>query len=175
MRKGPHGNFGFNGTRKMTKTHEYTACLIWNGNQGAGTTTYTGYGRDYTVVIDGKPDLRGSADPTFRGSAELHNPEDLFIASISACHMLTYLALCAKHKISVATYQDDARGMLELTSDGGGKFQDVTLNPLVTITAGDEAKALALHEDAHKLCYIAQSCSAPIKHNAIVKVAPAGQ
>ena len=160
----------------MAKTHEYAACLTWNGNQGAGTSTYAGYGRDYTVVIEGKPELVGSADPMFRGSAEVHNPEDLFITSISACHMLTYLALCAKKGISVVSYKDDARGTLELTADGGGKFTDVTLNPLVTITDGEkQADAMALHEDAHRLCFIAQSCSAPIRHNAVVKAAAGGE
>jgi len=160
----------------MAKTHEYAACLTWNGNLGAGTSTYAGYGRDYTVVIEGKPELRGSADPMFRGSAELPNPEDLFITSLSACHMLTYLALCAKKGISVVSYKDDARGTLELTPDGGGKFIDVTLNPLVMITDGaKQAEAMALHEDAHRLCFIAASCSAPIRHNAVVKAAAGGE
>lgn len=160
----------------MAKTHEYTACLTWSGNLGTGTSTYAGYGRDYTVAIEGKPEMRGSADPMFRGSADLHNPEDLFIASISACHMLTYLALCARKGISVVAYKDDARGTVGFTSDGGGKFQDVTLNPLVTIANGEkESLAIALHDEAHKLCFVAQSCSAPIRHNAIVKVVSGGE
>ena len=154
----------------MARTHEYAARLTWNGNLGAGTSTYAGYGRDYTVAIEGKQEMRGSADPMFRGSPELHNPEDLFVASIAACHMLTYLALCARKGISVASYCDDARGTVEFTSDGGGKFQDVTLNPLVTISSGDESVAMGLHDEAHRLCYIAQSCSSPIRHNAVVKV-----
>ena len=89
---------------RMAKSHDYHAHLRWTGNLGAGTAQYTGYGRDYTVAIAGKPDLTGSADPMFRGSPELHNPEDLFLLSVSSCHMLTYLALCAKHKITVVDY-----------------------------------------------------------------------
>jgi len=61
----------------MGKEHKYRSRVTWNGSLGAGTATYAGYGRDYTVAIDGKPDMLGSADPIFRGSAELPNPEDL--------------------------------------------------------------------------------------------------
>src|SRR2546423_13826445 len=81
--------------------HTYNARIVWDGNLGDGTSTYAGYGRQYRTVINGKPDLAGSADPSFRGEREKHNPEDLFLASISACHMLTYLALCARQGVVV--------------------------------------------------------------------------
>ena len=58
--------------------HQYAARLVWTGNTGQGTATYTGYGREYTVAVDGKPDLLGSSDPAFRGDPTRHNPEDLF-------------------------------------------------------------------------------------------------
>ncbi len=156
----------------MSKTHDYAARLRWDGNLGDGTRTYTGYGRDYVVTIAGKQDLRNSADPMFRGSADLHNPEDLFIASISGCHMLTYLALCAKHKINVVAYEDSISGILELTPDGGGKFQQVMLRPTVTITdAAKQDQASKLHNDANRLCFIAQSCSAPVHHEPTIRIA----
>lgn len=155
----------------MANTHEYAARLIWKGNLGTGTSTYAGYGRDYTVAVEGKQEMRGSADPMFRGSADLHNPEDLFVASIAACHMLSYLALCARKGVSVVAYEDSATATLALTSGGGGRFERVTLNPVVTIAdASMEALAIALHDEAHKLCFIAASCSAPIHHAATVKV-----
>ncbi len=160
----------------MAKTHEYATRLTWNGNLGTGTSTYAGYGRDYTVVVDGKQEIRGSADPMFRGSAELHNPEDLFVAAIAACHMLSYLALCARKGVSVMAYEDSAAGVLALSADGGGKFEQVTLNPVVTIANADnEPLALALHDEAHKLCFIAASCSTPIHHTATVKVSGGGE
>ncbi|MGK2960931.1 MAG: OsmC family protein [Gemmatimonadaceae bacterium] len=155
----------------MAKTHDYTTRLKWDGNLGQGTSTYAGYDRNYVVAIDGKSEMRGSADPMFRGDGSLHNPEDLFIAAIAACHMLTYLALCAKHGIVVTAYEDRASGTLELAPDGGGKFTRVTLVPSVTITQQDrEQEALSLHDDAHKLCFIAQSSSVPIDHAPTVKV-----
>lgn len=154
----------------MANTHEYAAKLVWNGNLGSGTSTYAGYGRDYAVSIDGKRELRGSADPMFRGNAELHNPEDLFLTSISSCHMLSYLALCAKHRISVTAYEDNATGTLVLTPDGGGHFEQVTLNPIVTIVdASQESLAMSLHDDAHRLCFIASSCNVPIHQSPVVK------
>jgi organic hydroperoxide reductase OsmC/OhrA len=148
-----------------TMTHHYKTELIWDGNEGTGTSTYTSYGRQYRVLVDGKPDLLGSADPTFRGDAEKHNPEDLFVAAISACHMLTYLALCARNAIRVVDYRDDATATMVTDAGGGGRFEEVHLHPIVTIAdAAHTERALALHERAHALCFIANSCSVPIHH-----------
>ena len=152
--------------------HEYDARLIWDGNLGQGTADYAGYGRQYRILVDGKPELTGSADPAFRGDAKRHNPEDHFLAAISACHMLSYLALCARKRLVVLAYEDAAHGTMTTTADGGGRFEQVTLRPLVTIAAGqDEALAVRLHEAAHKVCFIANSCSVPIRHEATIRTA----
>jgi organic hydroperoxide reductase OsmC/OhrA len=152
--------------------HEYKSHLFGDGNLGDGTSTYTGYGRKYRLQIDGKPDLTGSADPIFRGDANVYNPEDLFVAALSSCHLLSYLALCARTKINVIAYEDDASGTMVMRPDGGGKFESVTLRPVVTIAPGsDEKRALELHETAHDLCFIAASVSIPILHEAQIKVA----
>jgi organic hydroperoxide reductase OsmC/OhrA len=155
----------------MTKgAHEYSARLVWDGNTGEGTSSYGGYERQYRVLIAGKPDLEGSADPMFRGDARKHNPEDLFVASLSSCHMLSYLALCARQGVRVLAYEDDACGTLVVNEDGGGKFEEVTLRPSVTI-AGSENVALALHlhDAASDQCFVASSCSIPIRHIPTVK------
>jgi len=152
-------------TTSGKKTHDYKARLIWDGNLGSGTTTYTGYGRKYRLQIDGKPELVGSADPMFRGDATVYNPEDLFVAALSSCHLLSYLALCARTKINVVAYEDHASGTLLLTPNGGGMFESVTLRPIVTVAAGsDEKRALELHEQAHDLCFIAASVKIPVLH-----------
>lgn len=151
--------------------HRFEARLIWEGNRGEGTADYRGYGRQYRVLIDGKPDLTASAAPEFRGDAALHNPEDLFLAAISACHMLTYLAVCALAGIRVVSYEDSVNATMSVDRDGGGRFDEVTLHPVVTIAAGsDEARASALHAKAHEQCFIANSCSVPIRHEPTVKV-----
>ena len=155
----------------MSKSHEYKSRLAWDGNLGTGTETYQGYGRDYTVSIDGKPDIRGSADPMFRGNKDLPNPEEWFIAALSSCHMLSYLALCARRGVSVLSYEDNASGALVFNNDGGGRFEEVILRPIVMIS--DPAKldlAKSLHDDAHQQCYIASSSSSIIRHEAVVSV-----
>ena len=152
------------------KTHHYSSHLVWDGNLGDGTSSYASYGRQYRVLVEGKAELRGSANPMFRGDAGLHDPEDFFLASISSCHMLSYLALCAREKISVVAYEDAAEGTLFLEG-GGGRFTEVVLHPQVTIASGDVERAHALHEKAHELCFIASSCSVPIRHEATVTVA----
>jgi organic hydroperoxide reductase OsmC/OhrA len=144
--------------------HTYNATVAWEGNRGTGTATYAGYGREYRVAIDGKPDLAGSANRAFRGDPARHDPEDLFLAAIASCHMLSYLALCAREGIAVTAYEDAASGTLVVGADGGGRFEDVTLRPRVALA--DEAhaeRAAELHHRAHELCFIANSCSVPIR------------
>lgn len=153
------------------RAHEYAGSVVWEGNTGEGTARYSGYGRDFRARIDGKPDLAGSADPAFRGDAARWNPEDLFLSAISACHMLTYLALCAREGIAVLAYEDDARGTMRIDRDGGGAFESVTLHPSVVVAdAEDVARAEELHEQAHAQCFIARSCRIPIRHRPSIRV-----
>lgn len=109
-----------NAERETGKRHTYATRITWSGDPREGTSTYAAYTRRYVVRTPGKPDLAGSADPMFRGDADRHNPEDLFLASISACHMLVFLALCARQGVRVTAYKDDARGNLEVHPGGGG-------------------------------------------------------
>jgi len=156
----------------MSSEHAYTTRLVWEGNTGEGTAGYTTYGRQYRVLVAGKPDLPGSADPVFRGEAGKHNPEDLFLASISACHMLVYLALCARTGVRVLSYEDDARGTVRMRPGGGGRFEEVVLHPAVTVAEGEDVeRAVRLHDRAHELCFIANSCSVAIRHEPAVATA----
>ena len=154
----------------MKGEHHYNAHLIWDGNRGDGTSTYAGYGRQYRVLIDGKPNLDGSADAAFRGEAGKHNPEDLFLAAISSCHLLSYLALCAREGISVVAYEDQATGLMKEDGRGGGRFEEVVLHPAVTIADPKHTdRAMELHHRAHELCFIANSCSVPIRNEPTVR------
>jgi organic hydroperoxide reductase OsmC/OhrA len=149
--------------------HEYTARIIWTGNLGEGTSAYTAYGREYLVAVPGKPELAGSADPSFRGAADRHNPEDLFLAALSACHMLFYLSLCARKGVRVLAYEDAAEGIMVVNPGGGGRFEEVTLRPTVVIAHdGDIETAKQLHHNAHELCFIANSCNVPIKIEPVI-------
>lgn len=152
----------------------YEAHLEWTGGGNGGTESYNGYSRDHRIRFDGKPDLAGSADPAFRGAPDRHNPEDLFVAALSACHMLAYLALCARSGVRVVEYTDHATGTLVVEPGGGGRFESVTLRPTVGVAdAEDSERALALHDAAHERCFIASSASIPVQHQAVVRpVAP---
>ena len=124
-------------------------------------------------MIEGKPDLNGSADRAFRGDAAVHNPEDHFLAAISGCHMLSYLALCAREGVNVIAYEDNARGILHL-SGGSGVFELVTLRPAVTIEDPSHSSlAMELHDRAAECCFIANSCRVRIEHRPVVQVVAA--
>jgi organic hydroperoxide reductase OsmC/OhrA len=146
-------------------THEYRSRLTWSGH---ATTDYATYDRNYRIVTEGKPEIAGSADAMFKGDKSRVNPEDLFVAAISSCHLLSYLALCARNHIDVASYEDDAVGTLALNPDWSGKFEEVVLRPRVTIASGDLELAIKLHETAHHQCFIASSCSCPIRNEPTV-------
>lgn len=156
--------------------YAYAARVVWEGNLGEGTSSYARYGRNYRVIVAEKPDLNGSADAAFRGERDKHNPEELFLSSISACHMLFYLALCARQGVRVVAYEDEATGTMALDPDGGGRFAAITLHPTVTIArAQDQATAVALHAEAHRRCFIANSCAGPIRQVATVHVRDDGE
>lgn len=145
------------------KEHLYQIYLQWTGNKGQGTSSYRTYHRAYEIQVEGKPVIFGSSDPAFRGDKSKYNPEELFVASISSCHMLWYLHLCADTGVVVISYGDRAVGKMCETKDGGGKFTEVVLKPEITVTAeSDPERAKQLHSIAHKFCFIANSVSFPI-------------
>jgi organic hydroperoxide reductase OsmC/OhrA len=149
----------------MEKHHQYSVNLEWTGNTGLGTGNYRSYKRNYTVSVNGKPDVACSSDPSFNGDFTKYNPEDLLVASLSGCHMLWYLHLCAEAGVVVTGYLDHATGTMLETEDGGGFFSEVTLSPQVTVASSSMvSKAVELHERANQLCFIANSVKFPVYH-----------
>jgi organic hydroperoxide reductase OsmC/OhrA len=145
------------------KQHRYRTRIVWTGNRGVGTRAYRDYGRDHEITSPGKPPIQGSSDPAFRGDAARWNPEDLLVASVSACHKLWYLHLCSAHGVIVERYEDEAEGVLAEDADGGGRFISVTLKPRIGLAPGaDAAMAARLHHDAHEKCFIANSVNFPV-------------
>lgn len=156
----------------MSQSLQFATHIVWEGNRGRGTADYASYARDYRIRVDGKPDLLGSAAPRFRGDTQRHDPEDLLVAAVSACHMLAYLALCARRGIQVVAYEDHAEGDLALDAAGGGGFSAIRLRPHVTVAvAAHRHEALQLHRTAHAQCFIANSCHVPITLDATIDVA----
>lgn len=154
----------------MDGKHLYSLNVTWTGNTGSGTSNYRSYERSHTVTVSNKVEILGSSDPAFRGDPTKHNPEELFVASISTCHMLWYLHLCAEAGVIVIEYSDQATGIMQETEDRGGHFIEVTLHPNVTVTdASMVDKANELHHKANQLCFIANSCNFPIHHQPTCK------
>jgi organic hydroperoxide reductase OsmC/OhrA len=152
--------------------HGYAVRVVWQGNRGTGTSGYRDYGRDNLVTAEGNPPIEGSADRTFHGSAERWNPEELLLAALAQCHMLSYLHVAVRHGIVVTEYEDDAVGTMTQEGDGG-RFTSVTLRPTVTISAGDEQTAARIHAEASKLCFIASSVNFPVHHEPVIRSVPA--
>lgn len=143
--------------------HQYAVRVVWTGNMGTGTATFRGYERAHEIEVVGKQPISGSSDPAFRGDPSRWNPEELLVASLSACHKLWYLGLCANAGVVVTSYEDDAQGLMIEEASGAGQFVSVTLRPRVTISTGsDEAAAHALHHRAHEMCFIARSVNFPV-------------
>jgi organic hydroperoxide reductase OsmC/OhrA len=147
----------------MSKQHAYDVQIAWRDTSGAGTRSYTSYRRDHVISVAGKPQIAASSDPAFRGDAQRYNPEELLVASLASCHMLWYLHLCAVNGICVLEYRDAAHGVMEEVAGGGGAVVEVTLHPEVRIAPdADRERAVALHEQAHGMCFIARSVNFPV-------------
>jgi organic hydroperoxide reductase OsmC/OhrA len=156
----------------MKGEHHYKTSIEWTGNQGTGTDSYRSYERSHRISIEKKADILGSSDPAFRGDKTKHNPEDLLLCSLAACHMLWYLHLCAEAGVVVVDYVDHATGIMIEAPNGGGRFKEVTLNPVVTVKDQTSIeKATALHAKANELCFIANSVNFPVHHQPVTQVA----
>jgi organic hydroperoxide reductase OsmC/OhrA len=151
----------------MAHNHSYRATISWKGE----TRNYKGYSREYSVAVPGKPTYRASADAAFGGDPKLHNPEDLLLISLATCHMLSYLAVCARLGIVVTAYEDQAEGTMAI-KDKRMRFTEVVLRPRVTLAAGtDVARAEVAHAQAHDECFIANSVNFPVRHEATTAIA----
>jgi organic hydroperoxide reductase OsmC/OhrA len=148
--------------------HHYAVRVTWTGNTGSGTSTYRGYSRDNTIAAEGNPDILASSDRTFHGAAERWNPEELLVAALSECHMLSYLHSAVRHGIVVEDYVDEAVGEMR-TAGEGGAFTSVTLRPRVRISAGDPDVALRIHAEASANCFIAASVAFPVHHEPVIE------
>lgn len=157
----------------MSKEHFYELTINWTGNKGTGTSDYKQYDRNYTVSCKEKENIFASADPAFRGDHTKYNPEEFLLAALSSCHMLWFLHLCADAGVIVVEYIDNPTGIMIEAEKGGGRFKEVTLNPLVTVTEKSMCEKLdALHKKANEKCFIANSVNFPVIHKASSRILP---
>jgi organic hydroperoxide reductase OsmC/OhrA len=148
----------------MARSHHYEATVSWTGE----TRSYRSYERAHEVTAGGKAPIAGSSDPAFRGDPARWNPEELLVASLSQCHMLWFLHLCATGGVVVTGYTDNPAGTMVESADGGGQFSEVVLRPRVELADPAQADLLpGIHERAHQLCYIARSVNFPVRHEQV--------
>ncbi|MDQ6665145.1 MAG: OsmC family protein [Acidobacteriota bacterium] len=155
----------------LANEHQFAVTTTWTGNTGAGTSDYRSYSRNHEVDAPGKSGpILGSSDPAFRGDDSRYNPEQLLVASLSTCHMLWILHLCADAGIVITEYSDAASGTMALHPDGSGDFSGVMLRPRMKITdRGRIEEAKALHHEAHRMCFIARSVKFPVGQEPVVE------
>ncbi len=155
----------------MQSKHEYTVGVEWTGDRGSGTSGFRDFGREHLVHIEGLPDIAGSADPTFRGDADRHNPEQLLVAALAQCHMLSYFYRAVQAGVVVTAYTDVALGVM-VQQGSAGRFERVVLRPIVTVADATMVDAaLAAHAPASEDCFIANSVNFPVEHEPTVIVA----
>ena len=161
--------------------HRYALTVRWTGNLGEGTASYRGYSRDHDVEIPGLPVLHGSADPTFHGDRTRYNPEQLLLAALSQCHMLSFLHVAVKHGVVVTGYEDRAEGLMRTNRDGSGQFESVTLKPRVSVAAPasgelpDAGLLEEMHAEANRVCFIARSVNFHVLHAPTLVVEEVGE
>jgi organic hydroperoxide reductase OsmC/OhrA len=137
---------------------EHHARTRWN--RGESEFTYEAYSRDHTWIFEGGSEVPASAAPGFKGNAEFVDPEEAFVASVSSCHMLTFLALAARKRFVVESYEDAATGALEKNADGKLAMTRIVLDPRVSFGGSrlpSDEELARLHHQAHQHCFIANS------------------
>lgn len=154
----------------VANEHHYAVSATWTGDRGSGTSGYRDYDRSVTLRIEGKPELFGSADTAFRGDPSCWNPEELLLAALSQCHLLSYLHACVTRGVVVTGYADEATGTMQQEGNGG-HIREVRLRPRVRVAdASMLDDALAAHHDAHDWCFIANSVNFPVRYEPVVEV-----
>ena len=143
---------------------EHHATIVWV--RRSNDFTYMSYNREHDWRFKGGIVVQASAAPLYRGSANCPDPEDAFVASLSSCHMLTFLAIAAKRKLVVDRYEDAAVGYLEKNAQGRLAITRVELHPKIEFGADgapDAATLSAMHDMAHHECFIANSVLTEVK------------
>ena len=150
---------------------EHFAIIEWN--RTSDDFAYATYNREHTWKFEGGESVRASAAPSYQGDPSCVDPEEAFVASLSSCHMLTFLALCTKKKLTVDSYTDEAIGYMAKTDDSRLAITKVVLRPSIKFGgdgAPDQGVLDDLHHEAHKQCFIANSVKTEVVVEARAKV-----
>ena len=147
-------------------THTFSLAVSWDGEQSHGLDFRDRKRRRHTVSHPDKPDIEGTAAYAFHGEKTRWNPEEMLVAALSQCHMLTFFYLAHQAGLEVLDYSDIPEGTLITHPDGSGEMTEVSLRPTVTVRAGFDGSVEDLHHRAHQMCFIARSVNFPVTHEA---------
>jgi len=134
---------------------EHTIKLNWL--KGDAQFTYDAYPRNHQITFKDSEAVTFSAAATYKGDPTRGDPEDMLVAALSSCHMLSFLAIAAKKKITILSYDDEAVGFME--KEGGKLWITRTiLRPKIVFETTPDAATIAdMHHLAHEQCFIANS------------------
>lgn len=142
---------------------DHRVTLSWNRNGSA--FGYKEYSRDHSLDFGHGVAIQASAAAEYLGTAELPDPEQAYVGSLSSCHMLTFLAFCSLQNLTLESYTDEAVGFLEKGENGKPVLGRVELHPRTTFAEGIEVSAeklAELHHKAHEECFLANSVKTEI-------------
>jgi organic hydroperoxide reductase OsmC/OhrA len=149
----------------MAQEHRFACRTVWRGSMEEPIDSKS-WKRDYVVEMTGKPDLAGSTSAAFFGDDSRHNPEDLLIAALSSCHMLSFLSAAARARLRILAYEDRAEAVLSLV-ERNFRFTSATLRPRITLArAEDLAKAREMNELARRICFVSNAVNFPVRDEA---------
>jgi organic hydroperoxide reductase OsmC/OhrA len=143
---------------------EHKVTLKWE--RGSAPFEYQKYPRDHTWKFDGGHEMTASAAPAYLGNPKHVDPEEAYVASLSSCHMLTFLSIACKQKFVMDEYVDEAVGVMEKNSEGKLAITRVTLKPRIKFSGEKQPTKEELdkmHHAAHENCFIANSVKTEIK------------
>ena len=136
---------------------QYRATLQWK-NQGSDFN-YDTFDRTHKISFPGGIEFKGTSAPEYLGKKELANPEEMLAATLASCHMLTFLAVCAKSRLHVTSYEDNPVATLDKNAEGKFAVTHIQLNPKASFQGETPSaeKLQELHAKAHRNCFIANS------------------
>lgn len=142
---------------------EHIAIIKWK--RSTPGFSYEEYNRAHEVIFDAGVTVPASSAPAYRGDEDRVDPEEMLVAALSNCHMLTFLALCAKKRLTVDSYEDRAVGVMTKNADGKSWVSRVDLHPRIAFAPGvavDAETLEKLHHRSHEECFIANSVKTEI-------------
>jgi organic hydroperoxide reductase OsmC/OhrA len=142
---------------------EHRVSLAWR--RATPDFSYDTYDRTHTVMFNGGLTLETSAAVQYMGKEEYSNPEELLAASLASCHMLTFLAIAAKSRYVVDSYEDEATAVLGKNAEGNVAVTKIILKPKVAFSGEkrpDAAQLRSLHDKAGKNCFIESSLKSEV-------------